>query len=65
MIRFAGKRRETVELLDLQSSGIKVSSYWTEALPKAELERKLHEAVKLARAILAAKEAIPLKEDKI
>ena len=35
-----------------ERSGIKVSSYWTEALPKAELERKLHEAVILARARL-------------
>jgi hypothetical protein len=29
-----------------------VASYWTEALPKQELERKLHEAVRLARARL-------------
>ena len=65
LILCAGKRRETVELLDLESSGIKVSSYWTEALPKAELERKLHEAVKLARAVVAAKEGIALKNDKI
>lgn len=65
LILCAGKRRETVELLDLESSGIKVSSYWTEALPKAELERKLHEAVKLARAVVAAKETIALKNDKI
>jgi hypothetical protein len=45
----AGKREETIELLDLDSSGIKVSSYWTEALPKAALESKLHEATRLAR----------------
>ena len=51
----AGKRRETIELLDLEKSGIKVSSYWTEALPKAELVRKLHEAVKLARAMVGVK----------
>ena len=54
LILCAGKRHETVELLDLEHSGIQVSSYWTEALPKAELERKLHEAVRLARARLAA-----------
>jgi predicted nuclease of restriction endonuclease-like (RecB) superfamily len=58
LILCAGKRRETIELLDLEKSGIKVSSYWTEALPKAELERKLHEAVKLARAMVGAKEEI-------
>jgi len=35
--------------LDLEKSGIKVSSYCTEALPKEHLEKKLHEAVRLAR----------------
>lgn len=52
MILCAGKRHETVELLDLDKSGIHIASYWTEALPKAELERKLHDAVMLARARL-------------
>jgi len=55
LILCAGKRHETVELLDLDRSGIHVASYWTEALPKAELERKLHEAVLLARARLEQK----------
>ena len=50
LILCAGKRHETVELLDLDKSGIHIASYWTEALPKAELEHKLHEAVLLARA---------------
>lgn len=54
LILCAGKRQETVELLDLEQSGIRVSSYWTEALPKKELERKLHDAVRLARARLEA-----------
>ena len=58
LILCAGKRRETIELLNMDKSGIKVSSYWTEALPKADLERKLHEAVKLARATLSAKRGI-------
>jgi predicted nuclease of restriction endonuclease-like (RecB) superfamily len=49
LILCAGKRQETIELLDLDRSGIKVSSYWTEALPKAALESKLHEATRLAR----------------
>jgi predicted nuclease of restriction endonuclease-like (RecB) superfamily len=55
LILCAGKKHETVELLDLEKSGIKVSSYWTEVLPKAELERKLHQAVRLARARLGEK----------
>jgi len=52
LILCAGKLHETIELLDLEQSGIQVSSYWTEILPKKELERKLHDAVRLARARL-------------
>jgi len=54
LILCAGKRQETVELLGMEQSGIRVSSYWADALPKKELERKLHEAVRLARARLEA-----------
>jgi predicted nuclease of restriction endonuclease-like (RecB) superfamily len=64
LILCAGKRRETIELLDLEKSGIQVSSYWTEALPRAELERKLHEAVKMARARLGEVKNLPLKRVK-
>jgi predicted nuclease of restriction endonuclease-like (RecB) superfamily len=64
LILCAGKRHETIELLELEKSGIQVSSYWTEALPKAELERKLHEAVNLARATVGVKNSIPLKKRK-
>jgi predicted nuclease of restriction endonuclease-like (RecB) superfamily len=49
MILCAGKSTEHVALLELEKSGIHVASYWTELLPKKELERKLHEAVRLAR----------------
>ena len=52
LILCAGKRSETIELLDLEQSDIRVSSYWAEALPKKELERKLHDVVRLARARL-------------
>src|ERR1017187_8638308 len=52
MILCAGKSEEHIALLELQKSGIHVASYWTDALPKKELERKLHEAVRLARARL-------------
>ena len=41
------------QLLELEKSGIHVATYWTEVLPKAELERKLHEAIRLARERLA------------
>jgi predicted nuclease of restriction endonuclease-like (RecB) superfamily len=57
LILCAGKRQETIELLDLERSGIRVSSYWTEILPKKELERKLHDAVRLARARLESLKA--------
>ncbi|MFO7687991.1 MAG: PDDEXK nuclease domain-containing protein [Desulfobacterales bacterium] len=56
LILCAGKKEETVRLLDMERSGIHVASYWTDALPKAELERKLHEAVVLARRRLSQDE---------
>ncbi|MGE5343202.1 MAG: PDDEXK nuclease domain-containing protein [Candidatus Omnitrophota bacterium] len=49
LILCAGKKYESVELLDLEKSGIKVASYWITALSKELLEKKLHEAVNLAR----------------
>jgi predicted nuclease of restriction endonuclease-like (RecB) superfamily len=54
MILCAGKSEEHIALLELQKSGIHVASYWTDALPKRELEHKLHEAVRLARVRLEA-----------
>jgi len=50
IILCAGKKEETVRLLDPGKDGIHVASYWTKLLPKAQLERKLHQAVRLARA---------------
>lgn len=58
LILCAGKRQETIELLDLEKSGIRVSSYWTKLLPKKELQRKLHEAVQIARAQLAQRKRL-------
>ena len=54
IILCAGKKQETVELLDPEKDGIHVASYWTKLLPKKQLERKLHDAVRLARARLQA-----------
>lgn len=53
IILCAGKNQEYVELLEMEKSGIHVASYLTRLLPKKQLERKLHEAVRLARAKLA------------
>lgn len=53
MILCAGKNEEHVELLELEKSGIHVATFWTRVLPKAQLQLKLREAVRLARARLA------------
>ena len=52
MILCAGKTAQHVELLELEKSRIHVATYWTKVLPKKLLERKLHDAVRLARARL-------------
>ena len=60
MILCAGKNAEHIELLELAQSGIHVATFWTKLLPKRVLERKLHEAVRLARARMAGRtEATP------
>ena len=48
------KGTEQVELLELHSRGIRVAEYMTELPPRALLESKLHEAIRLARARLEA-----------
>jgi len=53
LILCAGKNEETVRLLGLDRGEVRVASYLAEALPQKELERKLHEAVRLARETLA------------
>ena len=52
LILCAGKSDQHVELLELEKSGIHVARYWTKVLPKKELEKKLQEAVRHARARL-------------
>ena len=54
MILCAGKSDEHVELMDLQKSGIHLASYLTKLLPKEQLVKKLHQAVRLARQRLQA-----------
>jgi predicted nuclease of restriction endonuclease-like (RecB) superfamily len=56
IILCAGQRQQHVELLELEKSGIHVASYLTKLLPKKQLERKLHDAVRLARARLKKQE---------
>ncbi len=49
LILCADSSREQVELLEAHKDGITVAEYWTELPPKAELERRLHEALIEAR----------------
>ncbi len=49
LILCAEKSTEHVELLRLEESGIRVAEYLTELPPRALLEKKLHEAIRLAR----------------
>lgn len=53
LILCAGKTHQHIELMELEKSRIHVATYWTKVLPKKLLERKLHDAVLLARARLA------------
>lgn len=54
LILCAGKSEEQIELLQLADSGIRVSAYFTELPSRELLQRKLHDAVKYARAKLAS-----------
>lgn len=56
LILCAGRREETIRLLKPEKTGIRVASYIDRLLPQKQLELKLHEAVRLARARLAADE---------
>jgi predicted nuclease of restriction endonuclease-like (RecB) superfamily len=49
IILCAEKSQETVELLELDKSGIHVAQYMTQLPPKEELERKLHKAIERAK----------------
>lgn len=50
LILCAGKNKEQIELLDMHKDGIMVAEYWTELLPKKQLEEKLHSLLIEARA---------------
>ena len=49
LILCAGRKHETVELLELEASGIRVAEYLTELPPRRILEKKLHKAIEHAR----------------
>ena len=54
LILCADRDDEQVELLQLDRAGIRVASYLTELPPRPLLQKKLHDAVRLARARLEA-----------
>ena len=41
--------------MELEEGAIRVASYWTKVLPRKLLQKKLHEAIILARARLEEK----------
>jgi predicted nuclease of restriction endonuclease-like (RecB) superfamily len=49
LVLCAGKKRETVELLALENSGIRVAEYMTELPSRKILEQKLHTAIEQAK----------------
>jgi len=59
LILCAGQKSETIELLDMEKDGIRVASYWTDGLPREQLQQKLHEAVVRARASAGSAGSLP------
>jgi hypothetical protein len=57
IILCAGKKREQIELLELDRAGIHVAEYLTELPPRELLQEKLRAAVVQARARLTQREA--------
>jgi predicted nuclease of restriction endonuclease-like (RecB) superfamily len=55
LILCAGKSEEQIKLLQLDKSGIRVAAYLTELPPRKLLQKKLHEAILLARLRLEGK----------
>jgi predicted nuclease of restriction endonuclease-like (RecB) superfamily len=54
IILCAGKKRETVEYLDLDARGIHVAEYLTELPPREVLQERLHRALASAKSRLAS-----------
>ena len=63
IILCAGKKRETVEYLDLGRSGIHVAEYLTELPPREVLRKRFHQALTIARARLDQRDRTDVLED--
>jgi hypothetical protein len=59
LILCADKSGEQIKLLQLDKGGIRVAAYLTELPPRRLLQKKLHEAILLARARLEEKSGEP------
>lgn len=55
LILCATKSEEHIKLLQLDKTGIRVAAYLTELPPRKLLQKKLHEAMLMARALLGSK----------
>ena len=64
LILCAGKKHETIELLELENSGIRVAEYMTELPPKSLLEKKLHKAIEHARKQFENRLIVKSKKEK-
>ena len=60
LILCADRSTEHVRLLRLEAAGIRVAQYLTELPPREVLERKLHDAIRLAREQLARRAESPV-----
>jgi len=63
LILCAGKKHETVELLELEKSSIRVAEYLTELPPREVLERELHKALVQARQRFALRQQLEKEVD--
>ena len=63
LILCAGRKQETVELLELEKSSIRVAEYLTELPSRDVLERKLHKALVQARKRFALRQQLTNKVD--
>lgn len=52
IILCTGKKKEQIELLELDQSGIHVAEYLTELPPREILEKRLHQAIRKARGAM-------------
>jgi predicted nuclease of restriction endonuclease-like (RecB) superfamily len=64
LILCADKSDEHIELLELEKSGIRVAHYLTELPPRKILEKKLHNAIRLARERLAINQKQQIEDRK-